>query len=634
MRYYREYLLLAGILLLGAGLRFAQLEAKPLWLDEIMTGLFSVGGSYDRVPLDVQLRVGQLADIFTLNSQTSCGQIAQTVATESTHPPLFFCLTHQWLKRVEGSFAWQVRSLSAWFGIVAIAGIYLLNRLAFSARAARVAAALMAVSPFAVYLSQEARHYTLPMVLIILALIGLIEMTKRVFLGKKVPILWGLAWSVINATGLYVHYFFILAFVAQILTLFAVFIFRFRLNWRVCNKIHKNQQTATTTLLKLICFCLLPGLFYWPWLPILLQHFNRPETDWFQPFNPSWTDSITPIFNTLAGWLVMTVALPVENQPLWVAISSGLLMLIFAGWMVGQIAGNFCRLFTTKTTQLSSITLGFFTGFVLLQYFAIVYLLGKDITSAVRYHFMYYPGICALLAASLSGKKPPEKRDTDKGNVSQELPGEGKRVKMRGFRFSGWVFPVILVVLLGAISSSFVVSGLVFQKPYDPQGMARRMNVNFDAPVMVVVGYENYQEVGLGLGLALELERIRAQNPEETWVAFVTRSPSYQSVWEYLAQLGELPAAPLNLWIVAPGLRQRQYPPQLALSKQGVCQLVPTEYYRLGIPYQLYRCERLGKGSSPKGRKTESGIQGIPGARRGDLNGFLVQEKRYKKADF
>ena len=71
-----------------------------------------------------------------------------------------------------------MRSLPALIGVIEIAAIYCLNRLVFSKSAALMAAALMAVSPFAVYLSQEARHYTLPMLLTTLALLGLIKIQQ------------------------------------------------------------------------------------------------------------------------------------------------------------------------------------------------------------------------------------------------------------------------------------------------------------------------------------------------------------------------------------------------------------------------------------------------------------------------
>lgn len=580
---YRPYLSLAAILILGTVLRFAQLDAKPVWLDEILTGLFSLGRSYRDIPLDAVLPLGEFADIFTFNSATSCGQIAQTVATESTHPPLFFCLTHEWLSRIQGSWVWQTRSLSALFGVGAIAAMYGLNRIAFSPQAGLMGAAVMAVSPFAVYLSQEARHYTLPMLLIILSLMGFIQIQKDLHHRGKVRPWLGISWAIINTLGLYTHYFFILTLVAEVLTILALLLGE-SLHW-LGEREQKQTLAAPRIWLSLAAYSVLPLLFYLPWLPTLHNHFSRPETDWFKPFEPSWVDSVTPIFQTLAGWVVMIVAFPVENQPLWIVIPSAILMLLAVGCFLFFIFPRFVQIIKSQKTQLSGLSLFLFTGFVLLEYFAIVYLLGKDITSAVRYHFIYYPGICALLGASLM-INPPNPLTKTSGSIlarARWLRPDSPTLQGAG----SYLIPTFLIV--GLISSVFVVSNWVFQKPYDPAGVAQQLNLEPTVPVVVVVGYENMQEVALGLSFALELDKIRGGNLPETGWAFMTRSPSYQSVWQHLVSVSGLPPSAVNLWIVAPGLRQREYPPQLVLGDR-LCNLDPSQYYRLGIPYQLYRC--------------------------------------------
>jgi uncharacterized membrane protein len=596
---YRPYLSLAGILILGAVLRFAQLEAKPVWLDEILTGLFSLGRSYQNIPLDAVLPLGEFADIFTLNSAASCGQIAQTVATESTHPPLFFCLTHEWLSRVQGSWVWQTRSLCALFGVGAIAAMYGLNRIAFSREAGLMGAAVMAVSPFAVYLSQEARHYTLPMLLIILSLMGFIQIQKDLHHRGKIRPWVGISWAILNTLGLYIHYFFLLAWVAECLTIFALILGKYFHPGRLglAEPTPSASAKETVTWLSLAGYSVLPLLLYLPWLPTLHNHFSRPETDWFKPFEPSWVDSVTPIFQTLAGWVVMIVAFPVENQPLWIVIPSAILMLLWCGYFLIGIVPRIKAVLNNKTTRLSGLSLLGFTAVVLLEYLTIVYGLGKDITSAVRYHFIYYPGICALLGASLIMPPPnllPKTRFPILARAGGPFDGAQDRLRPYSPTLQGagagagsYLIPAFLIV--GLISSIFVVSNWVFQKPYNPEGVAQQLNLEPTVPLVVVVGYENMQEVALGLSFALELDKIREGNLPETAWAFMTRSPNYQSVWENLGSVSELPPSAVNLWIVAPGLRQREYPPQLRLGDR-LCNLDPSQYYRLGIPYQLYRC--------------------------------------------
>ncbi|MGB7057899.1 MAG: glycosyltransferase family 39 protein [Geitlerinemataceae cyanobacterium] len=561
----RHYLGVLGAIVLGAILRFAQLDFKPLWTDEILTALFSLGRQTQDLPLDVVFSADLLQSVFSLHHAT-CPQIAQTVVTESTHPPLFFCLMHQWLGWVSpfsDSLAWKLRSLPAVFGIASIAAMYVLNRIAFSPTAGLAAAFLMAVSPFCVYLSQEARHYTLPLLLITLALCGLVQIQQdwdnRL---RSRPSVW-IGWILANTIGLYVHYFFILAYAAQIATLLTLNVARLKTETR-------TRYTLKNSIFYGV-FLVSPFVLFLPWLPTLLQHFNRPETDWFKPFEPSWTDGFAPIYQTLASWVLMSIALPVESQPLWVAIPAGLLMLAFLVWLGRQFWRGTGQLLRIPETRRSTLTLLGFTFWVLLEIFAMVYILGKDITVAPRYHFIYYPGVCALIGASLN------------------------HLKTQDLRYFFYRSPLYIAIVVGLVSSILVVQNWVFQKPYYPEKVARDLTFDRTLPLGVVTGYENVQEVALGLSFYFEVTR----NFEDVKFLFLTRKQGYDRVWQALSQSQFLPSPPLNLWVVAPGLRQAEYPPELAIKTALKPIIQPTSciqdsdrYRRIGIPYQLYRCSQ------------------------------------------
>lgn len=557
-----HYLCLALAIALGAALRFWNLDFKPLWLDEVITGLFSMGRNYNDVPLEVVFPLSAVAEIFTFNPTATCPQIAHTLATQSTHPPLFFCLMHAWLEafrtcrdvgcNVSTALKTDLRSLPALLGVGAIAAVYFLNRIAFSKTAGLMAAVVMAVSPFGVYLSQEARHYTLPMLLITLALLGLIQIQKDLQKQQFRPLVW-LAWVAVNSIGFYIHYFFILAYIAQLASLIAYPIFS--------KKATINPQNITHYLLPITC-SLLPFLFFIPWLPAVLADAGSSDTSWIpQPHN------IAPLYQTLIAWILMVIALPAEHQPLWIAIPSGLLMVLFGIWLGRHIFQGLQQLWQTPSTHLATLTLGSFTLCLLLQFFAIVYLLGKDLTVAPRYNFVYYPAFCALLGAALVGR--------DRGDRKEKK--------------SAWSATQTSLLLVGIISCIFVIYGGVFHKPFQPQKVARDMNLKPSMPLMMVVGYNDYQDVALGLSFALALEKERTQTTE-TYLGFYRRSPGYESVWQNLSQMPPLTASSLNLWVVAPGLRRRDYPPQLALSSQKICNLDPDQHHRIGIPYQLYEC--------------------------------------------
>jgi len=463
--------------------------------------------------------------------------------------------------------------LPALVGVAVIPAVYCLNRVAFSPVAGLVAAAVMAVSPFAVYLSQEARHYTLPMLLIVLGLWGLIRIQQDFQQHRSPPWFVWAGWITVNSLGFYVHYFFTLSFTAQIVTL---------AGWMVWQRRQFPRRFWVAVVLAVTGV----AFSYLPWLSTLLGHFSRPETDWLKLPSNGWTDSIAPLYQTLAGWVIMVIALPVENQPLWIAIPAALLMLLYAGWLAAQAVPGVKRLWRSPLTHLATYTLSSFTLSVLLQFLGIVYLLGKDITVAPRYNFAYFPAACALIGAGLATPPQPARSRWHRLRVISAVPAS--------------------VLLVGLLSCVFVTANLAFPKPFSPQQVAQEIS-QVSLPLTVAVGYDTFQDVALGLSYALEINKIysgdRSGSPEVS-LAFFHQSPKNKLVWHLpplrhpgLTGKGDSGSL-LNLWLIAPRRSQSDYPSQLSLTNQlasvntqVLCTLDSSRYHRVfGVPYQLYRC--------------------------------------------
>lgn len=539
----QHYLILLAIILLGATLRFWQLELKPLWIDEVVTAIFSLGRNYEDVPIDVIFTPDRLQDLFIFKPEVSCRELAGNIIAQSTHPPLFFCLMHDWLswlQPLDRSLLWKLRALPALIGVCTIVAIYYLNRIAFSPAAGLMGAAIMAVSPFGVYISQEARHYTLPVLFITLALIGLSIAQKDLARGRQKKLVW-LSWGIINGISFYVHYFCLLAFIAQVITIL-ILIYRLKI---------KNLVLPLSA-------CILPIIIFLPWLQISIEHLTSPKTSWL----PS-PENIGPIYQIILAWLLMVIALPIENQPTWIQICSGLLSVGLGGSIGWQFGRGLQKLWQKPDTFMATLTLVSFTITVLLELFAIVYLLGKDITVAPRYNFIYYPAVCALLGASFTVQKANKKNSYKQNHYKSKIA---------------------LLLLVCFLSSIFVIFNFVFQKPYQPELVAQQFNRSPE-PVMVVVGYWDSLDLALGLSYFLELAKIR--HDRDTTFYFADRSNGYNKVWQKLSQLS---VSSENLWVVAPGLKRVDYPPMLELGKNNTCQIDPEQYYRIGVPYQLYRC--------------------------------------------
>ena len=133
-----EPLLVALCVLTGAVLRFT--PSSPLWLDEALT---------------VNIASAPLGDIPDL-------------LRHDGHPPLYYFLLHGWIE-LFGIGAFAVRALSGLLGLAVMAVTYVVARRAGGVRLARLSVAVLAMSPFAIRYSSEARMYQL---VTLLALVG------------------------------------------------------------------------------------------------------------------------------------------------------------------------------------------------------------------------------------------------------------------------------------------------------------------------------------------------------------------------------------------------------------------------------------------------------------------------------
>ncbi len=122
--------------------------------------------------------------------------LSGTAHTE--HPPFYFLLLHFWMLAAgEGEFA--LRFLSVLWGTLSVAVIYALGRGLLRARAALAAAAVIALSPFHVWYSQEVRGYS---VLTVLALVGSYLFLKAMESDRVVH--WA-GFAIASVASLYTH---------------------------------------------------------------------------------------------------------------------------------------------------------------------------------------------------------------------------------------------------------------------------------------------------------------------------------------------------------------------------------------------------------------------------------------------
>lgn len=153
----REHVALLIITALAAALRLCDLTYQGFWGDEA----FSV---YDARGVDMRFMTASLVDAthrkFVNPRPTPRAVFTACLRNEGT-PPAFFAVLAFWI-RAFGGGEFACRALSAVMGVMAVPVIYLLGRRLFRrADAALLAALFMAVSPAAIFYSQEVRAYSM-----------------------------------------------------------------------------------------------------------------------------------------------------------------------------------------------------------------------------------------------------------------------------------------------------------------------------------------------------------------------------------------------------------------------------------------------------------------------------------------
>jgi uncharacterized membrane protein len=140
----------------------------------------------------------------------SVGDLMQHLATKAAEQtPVYYLLARFWTE-IAGVGAGQIRALSATAGIVSIVLMYYLGLLLFRSRlGGGMAAALIAVSPFHLFYSQQARPYAMWALMMIVASIALMR-------AIKAPTFKTLAlYTVSLITALFTHLYCILFVGAQ-----------------------------------------------------------------------------------------------------------------------------------------------------------------------------------------------------------------------------------------------------------------------------------------------------------------------------------------------------------------------------------------------------------------------------------
>jgi len=263
--------LLLAVLLLGMGLRLYQLDTDSLWLDEVKTATTS-----------------RLDFVSMLDFQME----------RSAHPPLLYALTHCFIALV-GTSDFVLRLPCALLGSASIALAYKLAELLWTRKEGLIGAFLVAVNPYLVQYSQEARHYALMVFLVLFSLIFLLLALRRGGIAC-----W-LGFAVCTSLAIYTHYFCFLTLPAQVASAL----------WMIWQKrpttVAEGQVPPPfprRQTLALVVTLAAVGASFLPWLPALRVQLRQRDLE-FQGFASSGEttailslDTFHDLLTDYTGW--------------------------------------------------------------------------------------------------------------------------------------------------------------------------------------------------------------------------------------------------------------------------------------------------------------------------------------------
>ncbi len=542
----------------AAVLRFARLGAKPLWLDEAMTALVTMGRGPADVPIGRELSTRALRQIFTVNPASSA---ATTIArlrdplVQHTHPPLFYLVLRGWFWLTNPDYthlAWQARIVPSILGLVGVFAIFALARLVASTRAALLAAALTAVSPLMVMIAREARNYTLPL-LCVAATSYAVAMLADDIANRRVPRTapW-LLLTIGGIAGCYGHYFAAIAFAAQV-TVVAWLAVRARAGWTAL-------AAAGAAAAVLIAFA--------PWLPTFVAHARSPEQEWMREANP-----IVYVYHTLSAWQAMVqgwVFDVYEPQAAWKAVRIAIGVPILA-----MVAVEVRRTLRSPNASPGLRALAATCALTIVLLWAACTVERKDLMSEYRYHFAYYPALIVLVGASLE-------------------------------RARGWIAGVVLA--LGVAHSVCLDAGWEFPQLTRPAEVGAVLAAATEPPALIAVGEASFHETVNAVTFVLAFEGASPAAPR-TRVVFVRRSDSYPTFawsdadpaifWTRLAGVS-VERAPRTMWVWASSMLPADYRASFRIGTSPLaagCSIDPREGGRtIGDddpprgPFRRYRC--------------------------------------------
>lgn len=188
-------LLLISIIILASFLRIYAIDRESLWADE----LFSVN----------------VVD-------TDVNKIIETTAND-THPPLYYLILYYWMK-LFGDSESSIRFPSVIFSIISVYIIYLIGKNMFNKETGILSAFILSISLFSIRYSQDARFYSLLVLMVLLSNYYFISIIQERKYGKDRNKIHIAGYIIFTTATLYTHNYGLFYLIFQ--NIYYIFIYR------------------------------------------------------------------------------------------------------------------------------------------------------------------------------------------------------------------------------------------------------------------------------------------------------------------------------------------------------------------------------------------------------------------------
>ena len=239
----------------------------------------------------------------------SFGQVIDLARNDQLNPPLYLMVA--WvMKELLGDSAQALRLVSLLSGTAVIPLTYLLGLCTVGRRAALCGAALVALSPFLIFYSTEARPYAL---LVLLDLVSTLALLRALDAGG---FRWWALYAASSCAAVYTHYP-------------AVFVLAAQFGWAFWTRPGARRALLAANLLA--------ALAYIPWLPALEHHTSSTAVQTISNVHPFVLGAVrTDVLHWAIGHPFIALGDLPGAAGLALLAAGAVLGLIGAGWAVAR----------------------------------------------------------------------------------------------------------------------------------------------------------------------------------------------------------------------------------------------------------------------------------------------------------